>query len=125
MNFEDIKKQCKNKTLFCVGPVSRITTEAAVNVANFADVPIVLIPSRRQVECKTVGESYVYETFEFSKVVKELDTGNKIILARDHGGPFQGTTVHNSLVIEMENAKSSYLFDIKAGFRYPSFGPFY
>lgn len=116
MNFEQLKKDCRNKTLLCVGPVSRAVTEAAINVANHSSVPMVLIPSRRQVECKTVGESYVFDTFEFVDFVKERDEGNRIILARDHGGPFQGTAVHNSLVIEMENAKSSYLFDIKAGF---------
>jgi hypothetical protein len=116
MNFEKLKKECRNKTLLGIGPVSREVTKAAIEVANEADVPIMLIPSRRQVECKTVGESYVFETFEFVDFVKLRDKKNKIILARDHGGPFQGTKVTDNLEQEMEDAKSSYFFDIKAGF---------
>ena len=85
MDFEKLKKECKNKTLLCVGPVSRATTKAVINFANESDIPMVLIPSRRQVD---FDGGYVYETKEFTNLVRGLDTNRKILIARDHRGTF-------------------------------------
>lgn len=106
----------KNKTLLGIGPVTRRVTEEAVRFSNDNEMPILLIPSRRQVECKEQGGGYVYDTSEFCEVVKKLDTKKTVLLARDHGGPYQGTNPTDDLDAEMEQAKFSYFTDIKNGF---------
>lgn len=116
MNFENLKKECKNRTLLGVGPVSRLVTESAVRVANESGAPIILIPSRRQVDSKDFNGGYVYDTEEFARTVKNLDPNGRVILARDHGGPFQGTYVGDSVSVEMTKAKASYWQDIESGF---------
>ena len=82
-----------------------------------------LIASRRQIDSEEFGCGYVnnWSTKEYSKYVIEKDKKGKILLARDHGGPWQhpNEIQHNlSLREAMESAKKSYLADIEADFRY-------
>lgn len=116
VNFSNLKDKCRNKTLLGIGPVSRAVTKAAIDLVNEKDVPILLIPSRRQVECNNFGPGYVYETHEFAEYIRKEDKKGNIILARDHGGPYQGIKVSDDLKQEMDDAKYSYLIDINAGF---------
>jgi hypothetical protein len=90
LDFEKLKEKCQNKTLLGVGPVTRNTVDAVINIANLNKIPMQLIPSRRQVECAKFGGGYVYDTETFASYVKAKDKNDCIILARDHGGPYQG-----------------------------------
>ncbi len=106
-------------TLLGVGPMSKLCVDATIELANFMKTPIQLIASRRQIECDSLGRGYVnnWSTEEFAKYVRERDAGDYILLARDHGGPWQG---HNEADLKhdeaMERATESYRVDIKSGF---------
>lgn len=112
--YEEIES---GKTALGVGPMSKNCIDAAVDLANEFKVPLILIASRRQVECVELGSGYVCSTEDLAKHVRERDKGNYVLLARDHGGPWQGT---NELELSheeaMERAKISYKADIEAGF---------
>ncbi len=107
------------KTILGVGPMSVNCVNGAIELANHLRIPLLLIASRRQIECKEFGGGYVnnWTTEDFAKYVKERDKGDYIVLARDHGGPWQG---YNETEIEhteaMERAKVSFKADLDSGF---------
>jgi len=80
------KKRC---TLLGVGPMSINCVDAAIELSNENDVPIILIASRRQIDSEEFGGGYVnnWTTEQFARYVTEHDKKGKILLARDHGGP--------------------------------------
>ena len=105
-----------------VGPMSKNVVDTAIDIANKYRVPIMLIASRRQIECKALGGGYCnnWSTEEFSKYVKKKDKYNQIILARDHGGPWQGDPLYekkSTISQSMINAKKSFKVDIENGFK--------
>lgn len=109
-------------TLLGVGPMSKNCVDAAIELANERNVPIFLIASRRQVECEEMGGGYVngWHTRSFADYVVARDKKSNIILARDHGGPWQNereVKEQLSLRLAMDSAKASYLEDIRAGFQ--------
>ena len=113
------RKKC---TMLGIGPMSKNCVDVTINLANKYNVPLMLIASRRQIESKDLGGGYVnnWTTEEFVKYVHKKDVKGNIILCRDHGGPFQGNNEKErrlSLKEAMENAKQSFLVDIKSGFR--------
>jgi len=113
------KRRC---TLLGVGPMSINCVDAAIELANENDVPMLLIASRRQIDSEEFGGGYVnnWTTEEFSRYVTDNDKNDKILLARDHGGPWQNTREKDQglcLRRAMESAKSSYRADILAGFQ--------
>ena len=113
------KRRC---TLLGVGPVSLNCVNAAVDLANEHDVPIMLIASRRQIDSEQCGGGYVnnWTTEEFARHVIDRDKKGKILLARDHGGPWQNTREQRdklSLRRAMESAKGSFRADLEAGFQ--------
>jgi tagatose-1,6-bisphosphate aldolase non-catalytic subunit AgaZ/GatZ len=113
------KKRC---TLLGVGPMSLNCVDAAIELANEHEVPILLIASRRQIDSEEFDGGYVnnWTTDEFARYVIDADKKGKVILARDHGGPWQNTKEKDanlSLRRAMESAKSSYREDLKAGFQ--------
>jgi tagatose-1,6-bisphosphate aldolase non-catalytic subunit AgaZ/GatZ len=113
------KRRC---TLLGVGPMSLNCVDAAIELANEHEVPILLIASRRQIDSEEFGGGYVnnWTTEEFARYVIDADKKGKVILARDHGGPWQNTKEKDanlSLRRAMESAKSSYREDLKAGFQ--------
>ncbi len=79
-------------TLLGIGPMSKNCVDSTIKISNKHDVPIMIIASRRQIECKEFGGGYVnnWSTEDFSKYVEKNDIKGNIILCRDHGGPFQG-----------------------------------
>jgi fructose/tagatose bisphosphate aldolase len=105
------------RTLFGIGPMSRNCVDATIEIANEKKIPIILIASRRQVECADLGGGYVSTTEDLGKYVREKDKGEWVFLARDHGGPWQGND-EKDLTHEqaMMTAKKSYAADIEAGF---------
>ena len=113
------KKRC---TLLGVGPMSLNCVDAAIELANEYEAPLMLIASRRQVDSEEFGGGYVnnWTTQEFAKYVIDNDQKGKILLARDHGGPWQSTKeVGDNLSLRraMDSAKLSYLRDLEAGFQ--------
>jgi len=108
-------------TLLGVGPMSKNCVDATIELANEYDIPILLIASRRQIEAKELGGGYVnnWSTEEFAKYVIENDKKGRIILSRDHGGPWQNTFEKEqklSFRNAMESAKKSFKVDIESGF---------
>jgi hypothetical protein len=111
-------RQC---TLLGVGPVSKTCVDAAVELSNEHAVPIILIASRRQIEMEALGGGYVnnWSTERFAEYVTDADKRGKVILARDHGGPWQHpaeVAKKMSLKRAMELAKESFRTDIESGF---------
>ncbi len=113
------KRRC---TLLGVGPMSVNCVDAAIDLANEHEVPILLIASRRQIDSEEFSGGYVnnWTTAEFARYVIDRDKKSKVLLARDHGGPWQNNkevSGNFSLRRAMESAKSSYRADIEAGFQ--------
>ena len=113
------KRRC---TLLGVGPMSLNCVDAAIELANDFEIPIMLIASRRQIDCAEFGGGYVnnWTTSSFADYVIDHDKKGKIILARDHGGPWQSETEAKDkmgLRKALESAKLSYRADIDAGFQ--------
>ncbi len=109
-------------TLLGVGPMSINCVDATIELANMYDVPIFLIASRRQVDSRELGGGYAnnWTTEEFAKYVFERDKNKKILISRDHGGPWQNNKEQKmglDLDAAMKSAKSSYKTDIAAGFK--------
>ena len=113
------KQKC---TLLGVGPMSVNCVDAAIELSNEHEIPIMLIASRRQIDSEEFGGGYVnnWTTAEFANYVIDKDKKGKILLARDHGGPWQNTKEKElglGLRRAMESAKASYCADIDAGFQ--------
>lgn len=119
----NLKKLIKpNKTLLGVGPMSLNCVKAASEVANKFKFPIMLIASRRQIDSRENGGGYVnnWNTENYSNFINSIDKRNKIILARDHGGPWQNNfEIEKNLNLKkaMESAKKSYEVDILNNFK--------
>jgi len=113
------KRRC---TLLGVGPMSLNCVDAVIELANEHETPLLLIASRRQIDSEEFGGGYVnnWTTAEFARYVIDNDKKGKVILARDHGGPWQNSKEKDeklSLRRAMESAKSSYRADLEAGFQ--------
>ena len=111
-------KQCC--TLLGVGPMSINCVDSALELSKEYNAPIILIASRRQIDSEQFNKGYVnnWSTFEFAKYVRNKDRGKNLILARDHGGPWQNNIEIDqkmSLVQAMTSAKDSFKSDIDAG----------
>ena len=123
-----LKQQLENylpkyhATLLGVGPMSLNCTDAAIDLANQYEIPLMLIASRRQIDSEEFGGGYVnnWTTEKFSDYVIDRDKKGKILLARDHGGPWQNEQEKSqklSLRRAMDSAKLSYRADIDAKFQ--------
>ena len=103
----------------CAGPMSKNFVDASIEYYKRKNFPFMLIASRRQIETEKLNSGYVnnWSTEQFYNYVKKKN--QRIILCRDHGGPYQGKNVtkKNNLKIEMKNAKTSFKADIDNGFR--------
>ena len=119
---EQLKKDINSGiTALGIGPMSKNIVDASIEIADEFDVPVMLIASRRQIDYKNIQRGYVcnWSTDEFSDYVKSNQKKKNIILARDHGGPWQNNIEINrklSLKDAMKSAKDSYIVDIESGF---------
>ena len=109
-------------TLLGVGPMSLNCVNATVELGNQYSVPLMIIASRRQIDSEDFNGGYVnnWTTSEFADHVKKKDKSSDIILARDHGGPWQNDLENlkkMNLKEAMDSAKVSYKADIDAGFQ--------
>lgn len=112
-----LQRRC---TLLGVGPMSRVCVDAAIELSNESRIPLILIASRRQIDSEEFGGGYVnnWTTREFADYVLDRDKKGRIVLARDHGGPWQNEMEKAEklgLRKAMESAKRSYASDIDAG----------
>lgn len=115
-------KKEKNCTLLCIGPMSKNCVDASIELAEEHKTPLILIASRRQIDSEQFGGGYVenWTTNHFAEYVIKKDINKNIILARDHGGPWQNDYEKNqnmNLREAMKSAKDSYKADIDAGFQ--------
>ena len=109
-------------TLLGVGPMSFNCVCTVIELANENVIPLMLIASRRQIDSEEFGGGYVnnWTTEEFGRFVIDHDKKGKVLLSRDHGGPWQNNKEVDekmSLRRAMESAMSSYKSDIDAGFQ--------
>lgn len=109
-----------NKTMLGIGPMSKNCVDSTVELSDDFNIPLMLIPSRRQIDSKKIGGGYSnnWSTEEFSKYVKKKSKRNKVILCRDHGGPWQNNKeISNNLNLNqaMKSAKNSFEVDIDSG----------
>ena len=114
-----LQRRC---TLLGVGPMSKICVDAAIELANDHRIPLILIASRRQIDSEEFGGGYVnnWTTQQFADYVLDQDKAGRIVLARDHGGPWQNEREKQGnlgLRKAMDSAKRSYARDIDAGFQ--------
>jgi hypothetical protein len=112
----------KNCTLLCIGPMSKNCVDATIELADQYRSPLTLIASRRQIDSDQFGGGYVenWTTKDYSEYVRKKDKNKNIILARDHGGPWQNEIEKKhkmNLQKAMQSAKESYQADIDAGFQ--------
>ena len=108
-------------TDFGIGVVSKNTVDAAISVSQTHNRPLMLIASRRQIECNQMGGGYVekWTTEGFAKYVRGRDQKGLVLLCRDHGGPWQHPVEWNQNYNEaraLESAKASFKVDIDSGF---------
>jgi hypothetical protein len=111
----------KNCTFLGVGPMSLNCVNAVIELAYDYPAPLMLIASRRQIDCVEFGGGYVnnWDTFAFARYVRDHDPEGRILLARDHGGPWQHpqeVELCANIKDAMASAKRSYFKDIQAGF---------
>jgi hypothetical protein len=109
------------KTLLCVGPMSLNCVNASIELSNEHNILLMLIASRRQIDSQEFGGGYVnnWTTEEFAQYIVKHDKKEKILIARDHGGPWQNDIEINKnldLTKAMQSAKNSYMADIDSGF---------
>jgi hypothetical protein len=108
-------------TLLGVGVVSQTTVDVTIDLANRHAVDLMLIASRSQIDMDAAGGGYVcgWNASRFADYVRLNDYGGRILLCRDHGGPWQNSkelAKGLTLAEAMAAAKQSYLEDIEAGF---------
>ena len=108
-------------TLLGVGPMSKECVDRVIHLANTYCKPILLIASRRQIDSEEFGGGYVnnWSTKEFASYVRSHDKKGCVLLARDHGGPWQNpleVSSNLSLVDALDSAKRSFREDIHSGF---------
>ena len=109
-----------SNTFLGIGPMSVNCVDAAIELAKENDFLLMFIASRRQIDSKAMGGGYVnnWTTEQFSKYV--LDRKDDVILARDHGGPWQNMkeiTENFNKNKAIESAKKSFETDILNNFQ--------
>ncbi|UNT00183.1 class II D-tagatose-bisphosphate aldolase, non-catalytic subunit [Streptomyces tubbatahanensis] len=102
-----------------IGPVSRTTVDAALAVARRTRTPLMLIPSRRQVDAAEFGGGYLgWTTEEFAAYVRARDPQGLTTLCRDHGGPWMHTAEARLAdpAEALDSCVRSFTADLDAGF---------
>ncbi|WP_271189235.1 hypothetical protein [Dactylosporangium matsuzakiense] len=101
--------------------MSRNAVDACIAFAYRHDYPIMLIPSRRQVEAARLGGGYVggRTTTWLADYVRANDPKRMLWLCRDHGGPYQhprDRTDRLTAEQSLAHAMASFAEDIDSGF---------
>lgn len=88
-----------------IGPMSKNIVEAIIEFSNKYDLPLGLIPSRRQVEYSG-GYVNSWRTDTFADFVRKRSSN--IVIERDHGGPGQGNYRDSGFTSISEDMKSHF-----------------
>jgi hypothetical protein len=101
-----------------VGPVSKNVVDAAIRLAERQRQTVMVIASRRQVECAAYGGGYVedWSTELLLHYIRRRDATSSVLVCRDHGGPWQHP--REAAMTEgdaMASASDSLRCDIRAG----------
>lgn len=104
-----------------IGVVSRNVVDVTVDVAKRHRLALMLVASRRQIDTAALGGGYVcgWTAHDLAEHVSRRGGSEWILLARDHGGPWQHTSEVEGAYDEdaaMGSAMASYRDDIDAGF---------
>jgi tagatose-1,6-bisphosphate aldolase non-catalytic subunit AgaZ/GatZ len=104
-----------------IGVVSRNVVDVTVDVAKRHRLTLMLVASRRQIDSASLGGGYVcgWTSHDLAEHVSSRGGAEWILLARDHGGPWQHTSEVEGAYDEdaaMRSAMASYREDIDAGF---------
>lgn len=104
-----------------VGPMSEACVDATIEIANERRIPMMLIASRRQIECAEQGGGYVngWNTHTFADYVRRRDKGGYVLLCRDHGGPWQNyleVSKKMGVADALKSSMASFQADLEAGF---------
>jgi hypothetical protein len=104
-----------------IGVVSRNVVDVTVAVAKRHRVKLMLVASRRQIDTARLGGGYVcgWTAADLAEHVSRRGGSEWVLLARDHGGPWQHTSEVEGSYDEttaMRSAMESYREDIDAGF---------
>ncbi|HEY7831392.1 MAG TPA: hypothetical protein VIC06_12595 [Solirubrobacteraceae bacterium] len=100
-----------------VGMATRYGLDAAKEISFEVGRPVMVIASRRQIEAEDLGGGYVgWDTRSWASTARA--GGSPLILARDHGGPYQHPADFGECVTEREamaRAVESFETDIRSG----------
>lgn len=91
-----------------IGPMSKNIIDSIIEYSNENNIPIGVIPSRRQIE-KSGGYVNNWKTVDFCKYIRERS--NNILLVRDHCGPNQGFIDDDGIDSFIEDCKDN-MFDV-------------
>lgn len=100
-----------------IGCVSRNTIDATIEYCNENNINLGLIPSRRQVDFD--GGYINYTNKSLCEYVRSKT--DKVILQRDHGGPFQGKVIDDGLISLTDDCFNYDLIHIDPWKKYSSF----
>ena len=105
-------------TFLGIGPMSKEIINSLDYFSKKKNKKIMLICSRNQVDSKKLGGGYVnkFSTRSFSKFIKSKKN-NKLIMCRDHSGPYKKDGQKKDIFKEVENTKISLLEDIINNFQ--------
>ena len=103
-----------------IGPTSRHAVCAVARAAYRHRVRLMLVASRGQIDAKALGGGYVenWSTEAYADFVRSIDPDRRILLCRDHGGPWQRQSDVDEGLGEKEAMASSlesFRCDIRAG----------
>jgi choline kinase len=115
------QKEQRQMPLLCIGPMSKTIVDTIVDFSHEKNLPMCLIASRSQVETRALGGGYAnnWTTEDFAAYVRDKlkEKPAKVLICRDHGGPWLGADEKElSEKHAMLLAKASFEADIAAGF---------
>ena len=122
--FKSFKRN--SETLLCLGPMSFNSFTAICNSSKNSKYPLTVIASRNQIESSDLGGGYVNNWSSESFSTYASDCKANIILARDHGGPYQSSLSYSSFNDDndsLNDALKSLKNDIDHGFEFIHLDP--
>ena len=122
-NLKNALEKNNNATILGVGPMSKNCVDAALDLSKESILPIMLISSRRQIDYNS-GYVNNWDTKNYSEYI--INSKANVILARDHGGPWQSDKdIKEKYDYQqaMQSAKYSFEVDIDSGFQFLHIDP--
>jgi hypothetical protein len=127
INFDKVVQLAAKKkvTLLGIGPMSRNTVRASIEISKELNFPLVFIASRNQIDSDEFGSGYVnnWNQDRFVSDVRQIseESGHNgfIYICRDHGGQLQSNfeRIHARNYGDATNScYNSYLADVNANF---------